>query len=290
MTPKVFISYSWDNQAHKDWVRHLADQLIANGVDVVLDQYEVQSGDSVTFFMERAVADTDKVLLILTENYKTKADGRGGGVGYEYSMINAQWYDNQTGNNKFIPVLRGQDMKKSKPIFLQSIIHIDMSDDALFEEKFNELLHRVYDQPILQKPALGKRPDFANIATPTLTPTPMRIPVEQRIQDVRKAQAQEKENRQLRKPRSERQDRDSQQANQLRDLIAKGKTDTAIQQLRDLANQVNDSDYQTQVIMQATAYEQYQKSKRMGITSHSEQQVSLAKINNALLQLINEIP
>lgn len=273
--PKIFISYSWDNQTHKDWVRNLADRLFAKGVDVVLDQYEVQSGDNVTHFMERAVTDTDKVLLILTENYKLKADGRGGGVGYEYSMINAEWYKNQTGNNKFIPILRGKNVDKCKPVFVSTVIYIDMSDDVLFEEKFNELLHRVYDQAILKKPELGEQPDFTQIATPTFVPIP-RVSTEQRIQDARKAQAQEKEGRQT--------------TNQLRDLIAKGKTDTAIQQLRDLADQVKDTDFQNQVIMQSTAYENYQTSKRMGITSHSEQQVSLAKINHALLELINAIP
>ncbi len=275
MTPKVFISYSWDNQAHKDWVRKLADKLRTNGVDAILDQYEVQSGDNVTHFMERAVTDTDKVLLILTENYKAKADGRGGGVGYEYSMINAEWYKNQTGNNKFIPIVRGKNADKCKPVFVSSVIYIDMSDDVLYEEKFNELLHRVYDQAILKKPELGEQPDFTQIETPTSTPTP-HISTEQRIQEARKAQTQEKERRQ--------------QANQLRDLIAKGKTDTAIQQLRDLADQLDDSDYQNQVIMQSIAYEEYKKSKLMGISTHSEQQVSLAKINHALLELIKAIP
>ena len=274
--PKIFISYSWDNQNHKGWVRNLADRLFAKGVNVVLDQYEVQSGDNVTYFMERAVADTDKVLLILTENYKLKADGRGGGVGYEYSMINAEWYKNQSGNNKFIPILRGKDADTCKPVFLHSVVYIDMSDDGLFEEKFNELFHRVYDQPILKKPAIGEQPDFSQVATSAPAPTPTRLSTEQRIQDARKTQAQQKERRQ--------------KLRQLQDLVAKGKTDTAIQQLRDLADQLDDSDYQTQVIMQSTAYENYQKSKRMGITSHSEQQVSLAKINNALLQLINAIP
>lgn len=275
MTPKVFISYSWDNQAHKDWVRNLADRLRAKGVDAILDQYEVQSGDNVTHFMERAVTDTDKVLMILTENYKIKADGRGGGVGYEYSMINAEWYKNQTGNNKFIPIVRGKNADKCKPVFVSSVIYIDMSDDVLYEEKFNELLHRVYDQAILKKPELGEQPDFTQIATPTSTPTP-HISTEQRIQEARKAQTQEKERRQ--------------QTNQVRDLVAKGKTDTAIQQLRDLADQLDDSDYQNQVIMQSTAYEEYKKSKLMGISTHSEQQVSLAKINHTLLQLIKAIP
>src|SRR5258708_6519779 len=36
--PKVFLSYSHDSETHKDWVLKLATRLIANGVDVLLDQ------------------------------------------------------------------------------------------------------------------------------------------------------------------------------------------------------------------------------------------------------------
>ena len=31
--PTVFISYSWDDDAHKEWVRQFATQLRADGVD-----------------------------------------------------------------------------------------------------------------------------------------------------------------------------------------------------------------------------------------------------------------
>jgi SEFIR domain len=31
--PTAFISYSWDDEAHKEWVRHLATQLRADGVE-----------------------------------------------------------------------------------------------------------------------------------------------------------------------------------------------------------------------------------------------------------------
>lgn len=36
----VFISYTWDSDEHKRWVRSLADQLIEAGFEVVYDQYE----------------------------------------------------------------------------------------------------------------------------------------------------------------------------------------------------------------------------------------------------------
>lgn len=37
--PKAFISYCWDDEAYKEWVRRLATQLRADGVNVCLDHW-----------------------------------------------------------------------------------------------------------------------------------------------------------------------------------------------------------------------------------------------------------
>jgi hypothetical protein len=42
--PRVFMFYSHDDQAHKDWVLGLATRLVANGVDVLLDQWDMRLG------------------------------------------------------------------------------------------------------------------------------------------------------------------------------------------------------------------------------------------------------
>jgi hypothetical protein len=36
--PRVFISYSWENEAHKEWVMALATRLYTDGIDVTLDR------------------------------------------------------------------------------------------------------------------------------------------------------------------------------------------------------------------------------------------------------------
>ena len=51
-TPRVFISYSHDSQAHKDWVRHLAEKLQRNGVDTILDQWDLRLGGDLAFFAD----------------------------------------------------------------------------------------------------------------------------------------------------------------------------------------------------------------------------------------------
>ena len=39
--PKVFISYSWEDESHKTWVKNLADKLLADGIDATVDQYDL---------------------------------------------------------------------------------------------------------------------------------------------------------------------------------------------------------------------------------------------------------
>ena len=53
--PKVFISYSWDSESHKEWVKRLTDSLIENGVDAHLDQYDLDLGDRLPKYMENQI-------------------------------------------------------------------------------------------------------------------------------------------------------------------------------------------------------------------------------------------
>ena len=100
--PKVFISYSHDSPEHKRWVLELGTKLVQNGVDVVLDRWDLTPGDNFTQFMEVGVRDLDWVLVICTDNYVRKANNREGGVGYEVQIVTAQLVEN-LGIDKFIP-------------------------------------------------------------------------------------------------------------------------------------------------------------------------------------------
>lgn len=157
---KVFISYSWDSPEHKEWVLHLADLLIKAGLDVILDQYELRVGKNLTHFMETSVRNADKVICLFTPNYKLKAEGRNGGVGYEYSMINQNLYKQQVENTKLVPVLRSGDPEISIPFFIQAFLWHDMRSDENFDQSFEILLREIYDEPYLKKPKIGSKPAF----------------------------------------------------------------------------------------------------------------------------------
>ena len=74
--PKVFISYSWESKEHSDWVKSLADKLLADGIEAIIDSYDVSPGDRLPKFMESSIRDSDYVIIICTEEYKRKANNR----------------------------------------------------------------------------------------------------------------------------------------------------------------------------------------------------------------------
>jgi hypothetical protein len=160
---KVFISYSWDNQEHQEWVLNLANDLISKfGVDVILDQYELSAGKELTHFMEKAITEADKVLVVLTPNYKLKAENREKGVGFETSIISQEIFASPISQIKFIPILREGNLQLSSPTHLKSKVYHDMANDKEYINKLYELSKIIYGKPLIEKPELGKIPDFKN--------------------------------------------------------------------------------------------------------------------------------
>ena len=88
--PTAFISYSWDSESHKEWVRTLAEKLRGQGVRVILDQWELGVGGDRTHFMESNIVASEFVIIVCTPTYATKGNRRDGGVGYEAMIITSQ--------------------------------------------------------------------------------------------------------------------------------------------------------------------------------------------------------
>ena len=128
--PTAFISYSWDGESHKRWVKELATRLRQDGVDVKLDVWEVAFGDSTTKFMETAIRESDFVVIICTPRYKYRSDGRIGGVGYEESVITAEVFTGQSNRNKFIPVLRSGEWTDAAPSWIMDSAYADLSGSS----------------------------------------------------------------------------------------------------------------------------------------------------------------
>ncbi len=164
MTTKLFISYSWTDTNHEEWVLDLAKDLRDNGVDVILDKWDLREGQDTTVFMEKMVYDEEisKVILIFDKVYVQKTNKRKGGVGTEAQIISKEIYEN-TDQNKFVAIIKERDENGDPytPIYYKSRIYIDLSDDSLYASNFEKLLRWIYDKPLNIKPELGEAPFFA---------------------------------------------------------------------------------------------------------------------------------
>ncbi len=139
LVPKVFLSYSWDSDDHKDWVKEFATRLRADGIDVTLDQWEAVYGDQLPGFMESAVRESQFVLIVCTPNYKARSEEREGGVGYEGDVLTAEMMTDRN-NRKFIPVLRSNTWKNAAPSWLSGKVYSDLSNDQYSEQNYQDLV------------------------------------------------------------------------------------------------------------------------------------------------------
>lgn len=160
-SPKVFISYSWSSDEHTTWVADLGERLRSDGIDVVLDQWDLQDGQDLNSFMEQMVKDPEikRVIIVSDATYAAKADDRKGGVGTETQIISKEVYDS-IDQTKFVPVLRERDAagKECLPIYLKGRKYIDFSDLDNDAASYDQLLRNIYERPRRSKPSLGKAP------------------------------------------------------------------------------------------------------------------------------------
>lgn len=161
--PKVFISYSW---ICKNRAVDLADRLLDNGVDVVIDVYDLKEGMNKYAFMQRIVDDPsiEKVFLLCDKSYKEKADAFKGGVGDETMVISPEIYG-KVEQEKFIPVVleRDENGEPFLPTMVKSLIYIELSDPATAEEEFLKLVRNLWGAPDKRKPKLAPRPSWLDL-------------------------------------------------------------------------------------------------------------------------------
>lgn len=160
--PIVFISYSHDNPDHKQWVSELASKLRQNGIEVIFDLWDLEYGDDLSRFMSKGIADSDRVLVICTDEYVQKAEAGEGGVGYEGTIVNVELLRN-VNTNKFIPIIKQASGEKKTPDFLGTRTYVNAQSGVIADEDFDKLLRDLHKMPP-QKPQLGKNPFFKTLS------------------------------------------------------------------------------------------------------------------------------
>ena len=172
LEPKVFISYSWTDQQHQELVKHWADRLVADGIEVILDIYDLKEGDDKNVFMESMVTDPSvtHVLVICDSKYAEKANARKAGVGTESQIISGEVYK-KVKQSKFIPIVCdfGEDGEPVLPVFMESRMWINFSSSEAENENWEQLIRLLYGKPQHVKPKKGKAPTYITSDTPVPT-------------------------------------------------------------------------------------------------------------------------
>ncbi len=170
MIRKIFVSYSWTSPKHEDWVMGLAERLVSNGVDVVIDKWDLKEGNDIYHFMEGMVKSPEisKVLIILDKRYAESADARTGGVGTETQIISPKIYKDVS-QEKFLPIITEKDESGQPflPTYLQGLFYFDFSSEEQFESSYDRLLRNILERPSYTKPKLGTPPTYLFTESPS---------------------------------------------------------------------------------------------------------------------------
>jgi len=166
--PEVFISYSQDSVDHMEQILRLSNRLRDDGIDSIIDQYEVSPPEGWPRWMDKNIRDSKYVVLVCTERYLNRVmgqekEGTGLGVRWEGHLVYQHIYNAGTLNTKFIPAVLREEDKHFIPTPLQGSSYYCLANDTGYED----LYRRLTEQPKTEKPKLGKR---RSLATKSVNP------------------------------------------------------------------------------------------------------------------------
>ncbi|MFD1173959.1 toll/interleukin-1 receptor domain-containing protein [Oceanobacillus picturae] len=156
----AFISYSWDSVDHQIWVRELVNKLRKDsGVEATYDQFQTQRGTThLPKMMVEKVRDSDYTIIVLTKKYAEKANNFEGGVGFENMSLLTLLQGNK--DNLIFVKRDSVNFDEVMPFHFQGHYVIDFSNDNEFEDKYEELIHRIYNVPLYEEAPLGPIPNL----------------------------------------------------------------------------------------------------------------------------------
>ena len=157
----VFISYAWEDDDHREWIKNLATQLRHDGVRVLLDQWEMVPGDQLPEFMAQAISQSKYVVIVCTPRYKERSKAGLGGVAYEGDIMTAEVLHNRE-HRKYIPVLRRGSWDEAAPTWLKGKLYIDLSGNPYSADAYSDLLNTLLESreqaPVVEsRSSLGRR-------------------------------------------------------------------------------------------------------------------------------------
>jgi PAS domain S-box-containing protein len=150
-SPKAFISYKHTDPAHELWVRKFTTDLIeVHGIECLLDQFDLDFGDSIQHYMQRIQTDATHVLLVITPESVQAIQKNSGGIAFETQLAAALRDKHEI---RLIPVLRHGT---ETPAYVRSHLYIDFRDKDLYQDMLKRLADSILGRK--SKPVIGSRP------------------------------------------------------------------------------------------------------------------------------------
>jgi hypothetical protein len=174
---RVFISYAWEDEEYKAWVKQFATQLREHGVRARLDQWHIAAGENIPGFMNSEVRHADYVLILGSPTYREKVHaledgGKITGSGWESRVVTTQLF-NQPGF-KSIPILARGSWQEAIPMFISTDYGFDLSEAASYEENFLRLVQEITGTrekaPPVGKPKVAAGDPAAPVRAPVRAP------------------------------------------------------------------------------------------------------------------------
>ncbi len=159
---KVFISYSHNSEDKKDNTKEkvlvLSNRLREDGIDCIIDQYEISPPLGWAQWMRAQIQKSDFVLIVCTKTYRLRFDGeeepgKGKGAKWEGAIIIEELYKSEAKNFKFIPILFLSEDEAHIPIVLNGATRYKLEK----KEGYDSLYCHITGQPLVLKPDIGTR-------------------------------------------------------------------------------------------------------------------------------------
>lgn len=151
----IFVSYSWDSDAHRTWVRKLVSLIEGEGHTIWFDHRNLGPGEDSESFMKNGILEAEYVLVISTANYTDRFESGTGGVGFEGKWITTRW-NKSTDRSWLIPVIPLTSSAVSMPGSIRSVIAADLREGSGYLKQLMMLKQRLRNKGVFSwrgKPA-----------------------------------------------------------------------------------------------------------------------------------------
>lgn len=142
--PKVYLAHATEDKAQ---VRPIAEYLMAHGVEVWFDEWEIEPGDSLREKMEQGLGEMTHFVVVLTETSITKP--------WVAKEIDVGMVRQVGGESRFVPLVVDVNPARLSP-FIQAMLFLTL--DPSNENELKALVGRLHG--VSRKPSLGAKPRY----------------------------------------------------------------------------------------------------------------------------------